>query len=354
MIKNQSYRDKLLIIRNSDLKPSYVLTGAEDFLRETAVKMIVEKANTNGNEEVTISKFYGEEIEGDELSIDLLSYSLFSDRKYVFIKDAGKMKESCWEVIERYIKEPLDKTVLILEDEKIKKREKKTEETNKSESNIGTLKNFVMSNSLCLDFPLLYDNQVLEWMRKYTNKLDLNASPEALRVLLDANENNLRNFVNEFEKLSLNFPGRKLINESDMIDFIQVNRGFKIFEFLDSICETNGSKAINQLQQIILQNENTPYVLVMITRQLTNLLKIRIFLDKGIHRSKIHEAADMNSYVVRKCLPLADKISIDELIGLLESTLEADKGLKTGYQTDKMILTILIQKFISVFGKNAA
>lgn len=354
MTKKQSYRDKLVMIRNSDLMPSYVFTGAEDFLRETAVTMIIEKAKTKDEGEVTITKFYGEEIEADELSVDLLSYSLFSDRKFVIIKDAGRMKKTCWAVIENYIKEPFEKTVLILDSEKVKTREKKPDDSDGSGKNIGSVINYVMKHSFCLDFPLLYDNQVMEWMNRYTSKLGLKVSPEALRVLNDANENNLRNFVNEFEKLRLNFPGEQLINESDMLELIQTNRGFKIFEFLDSICEANGSRAIAQLQQIILQNENAPYVLVMITRQLTNLLKIRIFLDKGIHRSKIYKVSGMNSYVVGKCLPQAERISFEELRGLLEATLEADKGLKTGYQTDQMILTILIQKFISAFSKNAA
>jgi len=354
MAKNPSYRDNFLRIRNSELKPSYVLSGEEDFLRETAVKMIIEKANTKDEDEVTVTKVYGEELEAEELSVDLLSYSLFSDWKFVIIKDAGKMKYSCWKVVDTYIKEPLDKTVLILEDEKIKKREKKTDESDNSDKSTGTLKSFIMKNSLCLDFPLLYDNQILDWMVRYTSKISLQVGPEALRILVDANENNLRIYVNEFEKLLLNFPDGKLINESDMLDFIQVNRGFKIFEFLDSICEAKGSCAIAQLQQIILQNENAPYVLVMITRQLTNLLKIRIYLDKGIHGSNISKVSGINHYVVRKSLPQAEKISVDELRDLLEATLEADKGLKTGYQTDKIILTILIQKFISVFSRNAA
>ena len=335
MAKNPTYREQLRAIKNSPLKPVYIITGAEEYLRETAITLIIKKGSSNGDEAVTVTKLFGDEVDADTLSVNLATYSLFTEKKFVIIKDAGKMNGECWANIERYAKEPSEIATLILEDEKLDKRN-------------SSIKS-ILKNGAHYDFPLLYDNQLMGWLRWYAEKSGVALSNDAVQVLKDSTEPLLRNYVNEFEKIQLFAQQKKKLTADDITAVVHASRSFNIFDFTHALCEPDSSQVLKLLQQVFLYNESAPGIIVMIARHLTILLKIKLNSDKGLDRNTIARLAGITPFRYNQYAQQAERISVEEIQNLLEDTLEGDAHLKTGYQNDKMVLTVLVQKFKTAF-----
>ncbi|KPK95960.1 hypothetical protein AMJ80_02710 [bacterium SM23_31] len=317
--------------------PVYVITGAEDYLRETAVNLILNKSESAGKDTIAVKKLFGDEIDAGELNINLVSYSLFTDKEFILIKDARKMNSECWNILEGYVKNPRISTTVILEDEKLDER-------------IPAVK-FLKENAAWYNFPILYDNQLIAWLREYAAKLDFSMNNDALYVLKDSTEPALRNYVNEFEKIQLFAQAEKELSEDDIIEIIYASRSFNIFEFMHALCETDSIKTLEFLQQFILYNESAPRIFVMIVRHLTILLKIKLYSARSIKSNEIAKIVKVPYFRFNRYVQQAAQISIDDILILLEAVLEADTHLKTGYRSDKMIITLLIQKFKSIFNK---
>jgi len=335
MNKKQTYRERLLAIKNAPLMPVYVITGAEDYLRENAIKLIFTKSESAGKDSTAVKKFFGDEIDAGGLNVNLVSYSLFTEKECILVKDARKMNSECWQIIEKYVKEPRDTATVILEDEKLDER-------------IPAVK-YLKENAAWYDFPLLYDNQLMDWLRRYAAKLGFFMNDDALQVLKDSAEPTLRNYVTEFEKIQLFAQEKKELSADNIIEIVHSSRGFNIFEFTHALCEPDSNKVLELLQQIFLYNENIPGILIMIVRHLTILLKIKLYSVQGFKNNEIAKIVGLTYFRYKRYAQHAAQITIENIRTLLEAVLEADTHLKTGYRNDKMILTLLIQKFKSIF-----
>lgn len=338
MNKKQTYRERLLAIKSAPLMQVYVITGAEDYLRETAIGLIFKKNESAGKESAAVKKFFGDEIDAGGLNVNLVSYSLFSEKECILIKNARKMNSECWQIIEIYVKKPRDNTTVILEDEKFDER-------------VSAVK-YLKKNAAWYDFPLLYDNQLMAWLRGYAAKLGFSMNTDALQVIKDSVEPALRNYVNEFEKIQLFAQEKKELSADDIIEIVHSSRGFNIFEFTHALCEPDSNKALEILHQIFLYNESVPGILIMIVRHLTILLKIKLYGTRSLKDNEIAKIVGLTYFRYKQYAQHAAQITIENIRILLEAALEADTHLKTGYRNEKMILTLLIQKFKSIFNVN--
>lgn len=352
--KTLTYKEKLLHIKNSPLQPAYVVTGAEEYLCETALKLITEKARLKSDEPPTVTKYYGDELESDQLSVDLLSYSLFSDSKIIIIKNIGQLRLGCWENIAQYLNDPFENTTLILEGELAVSKPKKKNDSKKEKSGNRAVINTVIEKAACYDFPALYDNQIVDWLRNYARKMGIVIDNDALLILKDANKPLLLNYVNEFEKIRLYSPKGGTINATEMLEILQQSRGADVYGFIDSVLKGETLNAVAQLRQIMLHNESTPYLIALLTGHLKNLMLVKIYNSRNLGRDKILKLIGIRPFLYNKLVSQAGNHSVGEIKTMLEAVLEADTHLKTGYQTDETVLTLLIQKIKSASQKNAA
>lgn len=317
----------------------YCITGADDYLREDAIEKIVQKGESGEDSTLTVKKLYGDTIEAEELDINLVSYSLFTEKKFIIVRNAGRMKSGCWERIKSYMQDPVATTTIILEDEKI--------DTRKS-----AIKS-ILDHAVRYDFPLPNDIQIMEWLRWYSAENGLTLSEDALLVLKEATEPKLRNYINEFEKIKL-FSGQKeKLTGEDIISIVRSNRSFNIFEFTHALCEPDSSKVLEYLQRIFLFNESAVGILVMVTRHLILLLKIKLYRERGLKQKELKKITRLPGLIFNQYERQAARVSIPDLQKLLETVLETDEHLKTGYHDEKMALTLLIWNFRTVFGESS-
>jgi len=338
--REPKYKQDLRSIKDNPLAPVYVITGAESYLRKTAVDVILSKGGETEGAGLSRIKVFGDEVDADALSMQLVSYSLFAETKFIVIRDARKMKSDCWGVIETYLSSPSESTIVIIEGDKLDGRN-------------AVIKK-LRAHALWFDFPRLWENQLTGWIKSYARKQGYTITDEAAQYLRDLTEPKLWHYVQEFEKIRL-FAGEKTRLElDDLAAITQSTRSFNIFEFTDALCEPDTGKTVVLLNQIFMFNENIPGILVMITRHLMILLKIKLSTGARANQKDILQKTGLTRFHYAKYKNQAEWFTIQEIQRLLEATLEADKNVKTGVHTDRMVLTLLVHQFASVVNRDAA
>ena len=326
MSKLNKIFEKFETVNRSPLQIIYCVTGEEEYLRDSAIKHIVEKAKFSS--ESTLLRFFGDELDHDDLNVQFASYSLFSESKIIIIKNAAKMRPTCWEIIGKFVENPTENTTIVLDDDKFDKRN-------------AAIKS-VCKTAYVLDFPALYDDQLLEWLHSHAKRLQLELTEEAAVALRESCEPKMRHLMNELDKIKLFSGDKTKLSADDIIDIVQTNRGFNIFDFTHALFGWDNSKKLEYLQKIFLFNESAPGIIVMIARHVTILLKIKLYSSRGLDRGNLEKVIGLRRWFLNQYFEQAKRLTIDSLKLLLEITLEADTNLKTGRFNEKMVLTLLI------------
>jgi DNA polymerase-3 subunit delta len=334
------FKELLNTIKANPLQPVYIITGAEDYLREAAIEEILKRWDTTHDVYNSVVKKFGDEIEADELRVLLSSYSLFAEHTFIIIKEARKLSSECWNAIEKFIRNGSSTITLILDDQKLESKN-----NGKKESGLP----YVKAQSVCFDFPLLKDAQLTLWLQEYAHLVGLKLTKDAIQLLKDTTELMLRNYVNEFEKIRLFAENGRTITPEDIAEITQKTRSFSVYEFIDALCEFCPEKIGELLQQIVLFNESVPGILVLITRHLIILLKIKLISEFTKDEGKIAEGAGISPYFYRKYAHQSERVTSSNIQTLLEAVLETDTAIKTGYRSEKLALTLLIHQFKTIF-----
>ncbi|MFC1555383.1 DNA polymerase III subunit delta, partial [candidate division KSB1 bacterium] len=294
----------------SPLGRIYVITGAEEYSRRSAVETVLNKAKEAGYEKDNIRKFFGDEVEPDQLQMELSSASLFSEKTVVLIKDAGKMKAVNWSLLSDYAEEPDEDKIVIIEEEKIDLRKKEPQK--------------IKNKADWYNFPQLFENQHLPWLRRYCTKKGYYVSDDALRLIIGTVEPNLQNYVNEFDKILLFTGDKKELYTDDVENILIANKSFKIFDFTHSLADS-GKEIIKLLNQIFLFNESVPGILTMITRHLNILLKIKLLAnDKSLTKDQISKRSGIPPFRYPQYADQAKKLSLKDFEFLFEEVLKTD------------------------------
>ena len=339
----KNYKELLQTIKNYPLQPVYIITGTEEYLRETAISAILQKRDTSQDVYSSMIKKFGDEIAADELRILLSSYSLFAEYTFIIVEEARKLPSDCWDAVKQFMKEGSNTVTLILDDEKFDIKREERKETKE------TALHFVRNNAAYYEFPALKDKQITVWLKEYARQLQLKLTDDALQLLKDSSEPMLRNYVNEFEKLRLFIRNERILTVEDIAEIAQKTRSFNVFEFIDSLCDFRPHKVAELLQQILLFNESVSGILILIVRHLIILTKIKLLREYGIQKTKIAEAVGIAPYFFGKYDSQASRVSIAELQKLCEVVLETDTHIKTGYRNEKVALTLLLYQFKNIF-----
>ena len=87
-------------------------------------------------------------------------------------------------------------------------------------------------------------------------------------------------------------------------------------------------------------------ILVLITRNFMQLLKIRFALDTGTPEGQIASAFGTRPYFVKKYIAQARSFTKEQLLSCVRLCQEADTSIKTGKMRDKLATEMVILELL--------
>ena len=299
-------------INKKEFSRVYLLGGTEPYLiYQYRDKLIA--AMIDPNDTMNFITYKGENSKPEDIIEFADTMPFFTERRVVLVENSNFFKNGC-EKLEEALDGLPDTTVLIFVEKNIDNRKK----LSKLVAQLGTVAMF--------DAP---DSEMLAvWLNGMFVEDQIAISGATLRYLIDR------------VGTSMNL----LKNEADKLRSYAVEKGSVSKEDIDLLC-------VNQVEDKIFDDllylqEAPMKILVLITRNFMQLLKIRFALDTGTPEGQIASAFGIRPYFVKKYIAQARSFTKEQLLSCVRLCQEADTSIKTGKMRDKLATEMVILELL--------
>ena len=317
-------------INKKEFSRVYLLGGTEPYLiYQYRDKLIA--AMIDPNDTMNFITYKGENSKPEDIIEFADTMPFFTERRVVLVENSNFFKNGC-EKLEEALEGLPDTTVMIFVEKNIDNRKK----LSKLVAQLGTVAMF--------DAP---DSEMLAvWLNGMFVEDQIAISGATLRYLIDRVGTSMNLLKNEADKLRSYAVEKGSVSKED-IDLLCVNQvEDKIFDMIDAISEKKQQKAMELYDDLLYLQEAPMKILVLITRNFMQLLKIRFALDTGTPEGQIASAFGIRPYFVKKYIAQARSFTKEQLLSCVRLCQEADTSIKTGKMRDKLATEMVILELV--------
>jgi DNA polymerase-3 subunit delta len=155
------------------------------------------------------------------------------------------------EKLEGYVSNPLSSTVFV-----VAFKEKKVD----GRTNFAKV---IKKNGEFFQTKKLFENQLPEWTRDMVLFKGYDITSQALQLLIDHIGNDLSRLENEVDKVGINLPGKKKIDEDAIEKYVGISKEFNAFELQAAIAKKDVAKAIKIIQYFHANPKAAPIQMIL-------------------------------------------------------------------------------------------
>ncbi len=324
----------------------YVLYGEDDFSRQLALNEI---KSTIGDETALATNTTL--LDAPQATIDQLqavagAMPFLAEKRLVIIQGllgrfesrgkSGRRKKNAGTSDRQGELQPLadyllavpESTIVVLVDGKI--------------NNKNPLLNALSAKAKVKSFPLLEKNRLDQWINSRVAERGGSLSQSAAGLLTSYVGSNLWVMAGEIDKLLLFAEGRR-IEADDVKRVVSYVHEASVFDLVDAILEFRGGVAEKLAEQLLQRGASPTYVLVMLTRQVRLIVRIKELKNQRRSEAEIMGRLEMTSpYALRRTQERASRYTLARLKEVYHRLLETDLSIKTGRYDAELALNILI------------
>jgi DNA polymerase III subunit delta len=311
------------------VKPAYLITGSDIYLKQKA-EGIIKEAVIPANAELNCVFFSTDKIEPEKVIDACNTLPFFADKKLVVVKEYEKKNsDSLVKKLEEYLKNPNESTCLVLV----------ASEDSKYFDNLKKYVEIVDCN--VLNSSLIEKFIELE-LKKANKKIDFIAR----QFLMD--------YCN-FDLAKINMELLKLIGylgEDDTITVEMVKENvnkdleFEIYELTETLCKKDAEKTYAILNTLLANKNTTSSVLATINRHFRRLLYIAI--SSGFSNKELSEKLEVKEFAIKKQTEQVKAFGAVKLKLINELCVDLDYKTKTGKLDAEGGINFLVFKILNM------
>lgn len=304
---------KFVELKNSlveGVQPIYLVEGEDAFLRETALRLIKQKALSSPD--INLTNLLGQDIEKDfELFLTATeSYPFMSDKRYVVVRDfyptATTLKNK---VLKRIFENPCETTVVVIVNDK------KCEPLKK------------LSNVTFVDCQKADVKVITSFIINKTKSKGVIISQTAIDKLIDFCSLDLTRINGELDKL-LAFAINDLQITPELVEeMVSKDSEFEIYELTEAIAKLNREKAFEILSELTRKNQDKQRLFISVYYHFRRLLHARI---SKCTLAELAENLQVKEFVAKKAREQAQRFSAKRLKAICDKLSYYDVAFKSG------------------------
>ena len=282
--------------------PHTLIWGADDFLNDYLVRSYAKEDRFKDLEHVTVDC----ESDGlDELIASLTESSLFSEQKFIVVKNpfflTAKVSKKLQKQIDdlQKIFENLadleDVVVIVASYEKIDRRKKLTK---------TVLKQFNVVE------PQIRPYEVASTTKALIKDEGYIITQSALQLLIERSDQVIDTILSNYQKLKMVATDNK-ITEKSVMQNVDLSLAQNIFAILESALDKNYREAVERLDNQLREGTNPIQLLAVFENQLELILVVKILAQRGRSEPQIVKELGVHPYRVK--LALRNRLKIDKL-----------------------------------------
>ncbi len=324
-------------LRKKDFAPVYFLYGAETYLRDLAIKTIRDIALRDAS----LREFNENQLslQGHDIADALAAAEqipMMGDLRVILVSDvvisASKGRDTIIDddedILNRYLDNPTDSTILILIGDQMDGRRK--------------MFKLLKKKAYAVEFKTLNENELLVWLRSRINTTGVHCDDRVLRYLIDRVGYDARKVTVEFDKLmSAALPDGEVTIE--LIDSLTpISRELVNFDLTDRLIENRSLEAIRVCRRI-LDDGVQPIALVgLLSFSFHRLLMAKSLMEQGANEGEVFAAINMHPRTRGKFLQAARRAKLEKLTNAITKLGEVDLALKSSTVPQRLVLEMLV------------
>ncbi len=312
------------------LHPLYYFCGEDLYLQEQAIRYLEKQGGFEDHNDLYYEIYYG----GTTPLITILesarSLPFLGSRKFLLVKEAEKIPAARHKELLTYCRKPSSRSVLVFS------------EKGKKCSIKGELLRAFKEHGFIQQIPQPNRSEVPSWIHHLAREQEKTITNDALALLQGLVGESVQDLSRAVEKLALFVGERKNITRGDVEATMSRLRVESVFELADHIGTGRRRSALTALNQLVESGEPPLYILSMITRHFRMILIAHALLEQGTSPEEVQEYLGIQTFIVRKLLPQAEKFSRTRLEGCFERLWKTDWSLKRRHASSKVLLEQLV------------
>jgi len=237
-------------IKERSFAPVYYLYGDEEFLKDGAVRQLVDAAVDPATRDFNLELRRGGDLDAETLDALLNTPPMMADRRVLVVRDVASLKKDARRALDRYLARPAADAVVVLVAAGGAKPDRA-----------------LCERATAVEFQPLTGDRVPRWIVHHASTvLRATITPEAAELLQGAVGNDLPQLAAELDKLASyvsGSAGTPVIDERAVSDVVGVRRGETVGDLLDRVAERDAQGALALVEHVLAQPKTTAVSVVM-------------------------------------------------------------------------------------------
>lgn len=256
-------------LENKIYYPVYILHGEEPYFIDKISDYIETHVLDEAEKDFNQTVLYGKDTDVAQLASRLRQYPMGAPYYVIIVKEAQDIRDI--ENLETYMANPVPTSILVLcyKHKKLDKRRKFYQMAGKK--------------GVVFESKPVYDNKIPAWIMNYVKSHGYTINMKSAHLLSEYLGNNLGKIANEIDKLFINIPDGKEIDEDDIEQNIGISKDYNIFELQDALGEKDVMK-VNRIVNYFNANEKeypAVKVIAMLFGYFNKLFTYHFLADKS-------------------------------------------------------------------------
>lgn len=272
-------------IQSRTFAPVYYLFGDDDYLKDAAVRDLLEAAIDPATRDFNCETRRGNELDAEAVGSLLATPPMLAERRAVVIRDVTLLKKAARQQLDAYLKRPASDTLLLLV------------------SPAGTKADAPLTaSSTVLDFEPLSPERVRKWIaHQATTALSMTVTDDAAALLQQSVGNDLNLLAAELDKCASYVLGaidarggamadeaKPSIDADAVAAVVGVRRGETVTDLLDAIAAQDAPRAVALVGFVLGQPKVTGVqVVIMLSTQAFAIAFGRSRRDAGVPTNRL-------------------------------------------------------------------
>lgn len=313
---------------NEDIKPAYLIMGADAFLKSSAIEIIKNKVVT-GATELNSAMFSTDKLEVEKVVDACNTMPFFSDKKLVLVKEYEKKRsDALISKLETYLLKANENTCLVLVAEE-------------------NSKYFVpLINKLeVVDCGYLSKEMLKRWILNKLKELKKEISVVAMELLIDYCNYDLNRISMELYKL-VALVGEKQTIEKDNVDAnVYKDLEFQVYELTNALSLGDANNSLLILKTLLEHKSTTSAIIATIYKHFRRLFYSSI---SDINNSELATKLEVKEYAIVKARQQAKRFGARKLKDINELIVQMDYKSKIGKMDGEKAVNYLVLSILNM------
>jgi DNA polymerase-3 subunit delta len=315
-------------LKQGVIRPVYLLTGPEQYLRRRAEDRIESRVLTPEARAFNFAEYSFVSDTIDAVLRAAETFPLASAYRLVIARELESLPQESEEPLQDYLRNPSKKTVLVLVAEKVDNRK-------------GCIRQLKEKHCV-VDFETPRPAVFTRWAGRLLRERGYRLSQAALEKLVALAGSDFQTLIGEVEKLTLYAGNDKTIPDSALDELVRESREHTAFELTEAMGRRDSATALRLLNTLLRAGEPPLKIVGAIVWNFRNVLMVQEQLGLGKTKSQILAALQINPYALDRIMDQARALDNQSARMLYDRLALIDLQIKSSGYDERLFIERLL------------